>query len=400
MGSLLNPLAASAISSPGIGRRPDKRGHRTALPRLIVRAPCGGAMSDIANGGVPIGEAIHLVGVAKYGGEWIGRLSEREQRLIDRYVERRQDPHAGNMPASITPGATTYMSTAGGHAIPGVRYGSPLADEIELASDRRDWCREQYDFVWLWLKRRGVGGSDKHVDRALLTEEMAKAFPALRLASPSEGQPQDAAVIAPRVEAKGAMTPLPPSVIPLKTAVGITADQCAVASTVALAMLVDAMCDGRLEAWGGWKGEEPRRLSNQFWIEVKYKELEIELTRVEVETLPFFQWLGVVPPDWQRSPADRGSRDETPMASGPTAPEISNTRPESPNQRKPIPKKILHRYIAAIKDKGGPIPAADTLCREIENHFSDYRVTREDVRAVHKEVFGELRPGRRQQSAS
>jgi hypothetical protein len=104
-------------------------------------------MSDLANARLPIGEAIHLIGVAKYGSEWIGRLTEREQWLIDRYVERRQDSHPENKPLSITPSATSFM-TVDGHAFPDAPYGSPLAYEVASASDRRDWCREQYNFVW------------------------------------------------------------------------------------------------------------------------------------------------------------------------------------------------------------------------------------------------------------
>jgi hypothetical protein len=65
-----------------------------------------------------------------------------------------------------------------------------------------------------------------------------------------------------------------------------------------------------------------------------------------------------------------------------------------------IPKKVLMEHLDAIKQKGGPIPAADSLLPGIANTYNQYHVTREDVRAVHKEVFGDLRRGRRPKQIS
>lgn len=66
---------------------------------------------------------------------------------------------------------------------------------------------------------------------------------------------------------------------------------------------------------------------------------------------------------------------------------------------RPIPKSVLSEHLITIKKQGGPAPAADKMVPGIKAHFSDYHVTRDDVRAVHAEVFGELPPGRRTKQA-
>src|ERR1041384_6850080 len=60
-----------------------------------------------------------------------------------------------------------------------------------------------------------------------------------------------------------------------------------------------------------------------------------------------------------------------------------------------IPNNELTKYMHAIKQRGGPAPAADGLLPQIRLKFPNYHVTREDVRTAHREVFGQLRPGKR-----
>jgi hypothetical protein len=61
----------------------------------------------------------------------------------------------------------------------------------------------------------------------------------------------------------------------------------------------------------------------------------------------------------------------------------------------PIPAQRLRKYLEDIRANGGPIPAADKLFPEVVVAFPQHRITRQDVRTVHREVWGELSPGRR-----
>ena len=63
--------------------------------------------------------------------------------------------------------------------------------------------------------------------------------------------------------------------------------------------------------------------------------------------------------------------------------------------KRPIPKVTLVEHMSSIKQQGGPEPAADKLWKKIRIEFPRFHVTRTDVRAVHKEVWGQLRPGKR-----
>jgi hypothetical protein len=191
--------------------------------------------------------------------------------------------------------------------------------------------------------------------------------------------------------------PIPPTFIPLQTALRIASDHLNIDQNKALAMLVDGMCDSTVTAWGGMKGEVPHQLSPNFWIMFKYSGAEIGCDFIEVETLPFLIWLGIVPANWRDlTSADWAAASEIGMKPRSSA----NQSQPAHGQKLPIPKPTLVKYLETIKAKGGRIPAADLLFREVVNAFPGFHVTRFDVRAVAKEVWGEQPRGRRRKSAS
>jgi hypothetical protein len=65
-------------------------------------------------------------------------------------------------------------------------------------------------------------------------------------------------------------------------------------------------------------------------------------------------------------------------------------------RRRPIPTSVLRKHLMDIKTEGR-MPSADTLYIEIARSpdFSKYRVSRNKVRTIHKQVWGPQRPGRR-----
>ena len=63
-----------------------------------------------------------------------------------------------------------------------------------------------------------------------------------------------------------------------------------------------------------------------------------------------------------------------------------------------ITNPTLVKYLKDIKAKGGPIPAADKLFPEVRKAFPNHHVTRQDLRTVHKQVWGEQPPGPRKKS--
>jgi hypothetical protein len=71
---------------------------------------------------------------------------------------------------------------------------------------------------------------------------------------------------------------------------------------------------------------------------------------------------------------------------------------KSERQIRPIPASKLRKYLE--DKKGGPIPAADKLFNEVVDHFSEYHVTREDVRTMHTAVWGRQHPGRRRKNST
>jgi hypothetical protein len=111
-----------------------------------------------------------------------------------------------------------------------------------------------------------------------------------------------------------------------------------------------------------------------------------------------FYDLAIARADWERL------LDETMASLGfVTVPEPQAKSEASPalptdktaTAKRDIPKLHLLKYLRDIKEQGGPAPAADPLVRVIAHQFPQFRVTRPAVRAVHKEVFGKLPPGKR-----
>jgi hypothetical protein len=92
--------------------------------------------------------------------------------------------------------------------------------------------------------------------------------------------------------------PIPPF-IPLQTAVGVASDYLNIDRNKASAMLVDGMCDGRVIAWGGMKGELPHLIVPEFWMNFKYRGVALTFELVEVELEPLLIWLGIAPPNWR-----------------------------------------------------------------------------------------------------
>ncbi len=64
--------------------------------------------------------------------------------------------------------------------------------------------------------------------------------------------------------------------------------------------------------------------------------------------------------------------------------------------KRAIPKRVLSEFSEEVKAQGGPVPAADRMLIDVRNNFPSYHVTRDDVRTIHKEVFGKFGPGKRQ----
>jgi hypothetical protein len=90
------------------------------------------------------GEAFARVGREKYGSHWIGRLTEREQYLIDQYCDV---PVAER--SSILPGHAVWTRRK-------LRpLGATLEDEVGRADDRRRWKVIQDEYVTKWLTDHG-----------------------------------------------------------------------------------------------------------------------------------------------------------------------------------------------------------------------------------------------------
>jgi hypothetical protein len=111
------------------------------------------------------------------------------------------------------------------------------------------------------------------------------------------------------------------------------------------------------------------------------------LTRIIVSEAQIERWLLAHGAAQKPSEERHGERDaaDTPGAHPPS---LGSGNP-------PIPNPTLVKYLKDIKAKDGPIPAADTLFPKVRADFPKYHVTRQDVRTVHKEVWGTLPPGPR-----
>jgi len=191
--------------------------------------------------------------------------------------------------------------------------------------------------------------------------------------------------------------PIIPTFVSLQTALGIASDHLNIDRNKALAMLVDAMCDGTVSAWGGMNGEIPHQIVPESWIDFKYIGASIGCEIIELETLPFLIWLGIVPVNWR----DLAGADLAGAVAIALKPRSSADQSQPAHgQKPPIPYPTLVKHLEAIKAKGGRIPAADLLFPEVVNAFTGFHVTRSDVRTVAREVWGKQPRGRRRSSAT
>jgi hypothetical protein len=108
------------------------------------------------------------IGKAKSGGDWIGKLTERERWPIKRYIEQRHQRSS-----SIVSGEITHAGP-GGPIIPVNDRG--LAAEVERARDRFEQMKDQYDQAEDWLEDRGFDVEGDSLDLAKFQRLFAAAF--------------------------------------------------------------------------------------------------------------------------------------------------------------------------------------------------------------------------------
>jgi len=146
--------------------------------------------------------------------------------------------------------------------------------------------------------------------------------------------------------------PILPTFIPLDTALKIASEHLNIDQINVLAMAIDGMCDSTIEAWGGRKGEVPHQLSPNFWIEFKYTGLEIGCDFIEIETLPFLIWLGIVPVNWRDlAGADLADAVATALKERMT---VTSTSPQTDR------RKNYEDRVAEFRKTGGNPPIENT----------------------------------------
>jgi hypothetical protein len=107
---------------------------------------------------IPLAEAGKRVAHVRYGDEWIGRLTRREEFLIKRYG----GPQTTSV---ITPINSSAFSLSG-----------PLRDELDHALFRREWKNEQYEWVEQWFEDHGFDPDHDELDRDAFELAFEKAF--------------------------------------------------------------------------------------------------------------------------------------------------------------------------------------------------------------------------------
>jgi hypothetical protein len=120
---------------------------------------------------VSIDDAARRVGRAMFGNEWVGAITTRETRLIERYLEGLHGPSA----SSIVPSQTTWI-------VGGVRWAEYPSDpslvaEVVRARDRDDWCLEQWRRAFRWLEDHGFDRDAAAVEGEALARKIGQAFP-------------------------------------------------------------------------------------------------------------------------------------------------------------------------------------------------------------------------------
>jgi hypothetical protein len=113
-------------------------------------------------------DAIRQVGRAMFGDHWIDAITARETWLIERYVEGRG---RGRGAQSILPGMTSWE--IGGRRWSQYPSDPALVAEVERAQDRSDWCDQQWQQAFRWLKDLSLNAAGHDVDRAALHAAIA-----------------------------------------------------------------------------------------------------------------------------------------------------------------------------------------------------------------------------------
>jgi hypothetical protein len=113
-------------------------------------------------------EANARIGKAKFGADWIGKLSERERWLVKRYIDAQH-----GAACSILPGTITYVGPGG----PFVPVNAPaLAAEIERVRDRLEQMNDQYEQVSDWLEDRGFDIDAAQINLVRFEHAFAEVF--------------------------------------------------------------------------------------------------------------------------------------------------------------------------------------------------------------------------------
>jgi hypothetical protein len=119
---------------------------------------------------ISLNDASVRIGEAKFGADWIGKLTERERWLIKRYVERRHQS-----PSSILAEEIAFVGPGG----PKIPVNDPkLVSEVERARDRLEHMNDQYDEVYDWLKDRGFDTETASLDLTQFERAFAATFSA------------------------------------------------------------------------------------------------------------------------------------------------------------------------------------------------------------------------------
>jgi hypothetical protein len=111
---------------------------------------------------IPLAEPGKRVASARYGDEWIGRLTRREEFMIKRY--------GPTTSASKLQGGITIVNS---RAFP---LSKPLWEELEHALFRQEWMNEQYEWFEQWFKDHDFDPDHDEIDRDAFERAFEKTF--------------------------------------------------------------------------------------------------------------------------------------------------------------------------------------------------------------------------------
>ena len=102
---------------------------------------------------IPLNQARSRVGMAMYGANWIGQLTERERWLLERYVEPKV--REVNLAELLTQPPSNELRL---RSRPWINDDPPpaLRSEIDQAKDRHEWRLSQHRRVSDWLVQHGM----------------------------------------------------------------------------------------------------------------------------------------------------------------------------------------------------------------------------------------------------